>query len=261
MAVNYVGTDEKAIIYPGMQIEDSLIKTMLHNCDKTVTIKDKRQSEDFTLNTRIVNEWINTGLTEEQINKVCLSKNSYILKYDFSRLSDYLAFEIGHVSFDLNEFSTQGIDDKLKDYGLLYPTSTECLDEIVPDNFASILLDYAVDADAELTYCFRGRDIYKDYFMNSYKFKGHKYVTYDSILSKQNKTLAKVILYYILLIASNVGVTIKLLHINEHSIYILVNYNEFVDEKFNRLLKDSIIITVCGRKFEYFPNITVLNKG
>lgn len=258
---NYTANEEKRLLYPGLKVEDSLLCTLLHNCKKDIILNKYKREEELNLNNNIVNGWITTGLETVDIPLVKLKPKDYIIKYDFSRLCDYIAFEVGHCSYSPDEFSKEEIDKILKDSGLLYPVSTDLLDTIVPKKFIKELKSYYIDPDEEITYCLKIRNKYQDYFMNELKAKKGKYVGYGELLKQQNRYLAKLMLYYMLLSASTTGVTIQLLNISENSVTILVNYNEFVDEKFYRMLSDSLIIVVCGRKFEYFPNVTKVRVG
>lgn len=257
MLQNFTAANKKPEIYPGLKIENSLITTLLNTCSTDILIKKGKLSVPHILNYRISNNnCINTELPYESVKKIKLSGDEYVIECNFKKLCELIAFEVGHVSYSPDDYSIKGIDRMLGDKGLLYPADIDILYKNIPIEFYDELKECFVDIEEETIYYVPIEKVYRDYFLNSVILPSNKkYMEYSKIISQQNRELAKVMLYYLLIIANLRGVEVKILYIDETKIDILVKYNEFIDDKFYRALCDSYIVTLCGRKFEYFPDI------
>lgn len=183
-----------------------------------------------------------------------------IICYDFTRLLDWMAYELGHSTYD-EELDIQYFDTVFKHQGMFYPCDMEELDKIVPEDFEKELMELLLDTSVNSSYYVSTTKKYYDYFMQDvseydkvHKNKG-KYIHFKSILDTQRQYLECLVLFYLMIRANSAVIDFKLLSIEHGKIYFILGENKFNKDSYKENLYDPICITLLDRKFEYIPKI------
>lgn len=185
----------------------------------------------------------------------------YIL-LDFTDLLDYLAFEIGHETYD-EKYTLKYFDSIFGNTeGVLYPLQIDRLKEYVPKNFYKELSNWYIDTSINSAYYVKTSKKIFNYFMQEqYKNidkKKVRYFSFDKVVKAQNEYLTCVILYYILIRANSSVIQCKLVEIKDGKIILGIGENKFNKEYFKEHLSDDIYINLLDRKFIYTPQVVQL---
>lgn len=185
----------------------------------------------------------------------------YIL-LDFTDLLDYLAFEIGHETYD-ETYTLKYFDSVFGNTeGILYPLQIDRLKEYVPKNFYKELSNWCIDTSVNSAYYVKTSKRIFNYFMQEqYKDidkRKVKYFSFDQVVKAQNEYLTCVILYYILIRANSSVIQCKLVEVKDGKIILGVGENKFNKEYFKEHLSDGIYINLLDRKFVYTPQVIQL---
>lgn len=189
-------------------------------------------------------------------------KNYEYILLDFTDLLDYLAFEIGHETYD-EKYTLKYFDDIFGNTeGVLYPLQIDRLKKYVPKNFYKELSNWCIDTSVNSAYYVKTSKRIFNYFMQEqYKDidkKKVKYFEFESVIKSQNEYLTCVILYYILIRANSSVIQCKLVEIKDGKIILGIGENKFNKEYFKEHLNDDIYINLLDRKFVYKPQVVQL---
>lgn len=206
--------------------------------------------EDYgTCNAYSICDFLNREAIEEDI--IC---------FDYTRLLDWLAYEIGHGSYD-DTLDLKYYDNLLGNLGLLYPAEMDKIDNLIPENFEKEISDLCVDTSVNSQYYVKTSKIAYDYFMHEPVLKSKKktkYTYYKPLLDSQENYLTYIILFYLMVRANSSVIDFKLLEVQKGKIYFLLGDNKFNKESFKEHLTDAIHVSLLDRKFEFIPKIIYL---
>lgn len=183
-----------------------------------------------------------------------------IICFDYTRLLDWLAYEIGHETFD-EELTIKYFDSLFGNKGLLYPADMDSLNELIPEDFEKEILDLCVDTTVNSQYYVRTTKKAYDYFMNDVQDKKRKtnYLYFKPLLDNQSDYLSCIMLFYLMVRANSSVIDFKLLEVQRGKIYFILGENKFNKESFKEHLSDTIHISLLDRKFEYKPKVNVIH--
>lgn len=187
-----------------------------------------------------------------------------IICFDFTRLLDWMAYEIGHQTFD-EDLTIKYFDNLFGNKGLLYPADMDALNNVIPENFEQEILDLCVDTTVDSQYYVKTTKRAYDYFMQDIQEKRRKnnnYLYFKPLLNRQSDYLSCIMLFYLMVRANSSVIDFKLLEVQHGKIYFILGENKFNKESFKEHLTDTIHINLLDRKFEYKPKVSILHtKG
>lgn len=135
--------------------------------------------------------------------------SSTIYHLDYRRLLDWLAFDIGHFSYDSDEFSNQMVDTYLGVDGIYFTSSSGKVEQLVPKNFMSELSSLGIDFAGQNMYI-RNAKLATNYYGHKIEGKSKKITTFNDLLYMQNNYTMGIILVFIRRLSVKLGVPIKL---------------------------------------------------
>lgn len=184
--------------------------------------------------------------------------------FDYSRLLDWLAFEIGYATYD-DTYTVEYFDKVLQQNGLFYPADMHVLDTIVPANFEGELRELYLDTTVDSNYYVRTTKKYYDYFMQdgekyveSNRLKLRKYVPFSVMLNMQKAYLECILLYYLMIRANSAVVPFRLVSLEHGRINFIIGENKFNKEQFKENLSDTVVASLLDRRFEFKPSVSFL---
>lgn len=232
-----------------------------------VSYEYKNDAYNKRLMSKTVNfsKYSNSGLDVSLSELVDTDELGELICFDFTRLLDWLAYEIGHGTYD-EDLDISYFDRVLGQKGMFYPCEMKDMDKLVPENFEKELSELCLDTSVNSAYYVNTTKKYFDYFMQDveqydlvHKNKS-KYISFENILKTQREYLECIMLFYLMIRANSSVIDFKLLSIEHGKIYFILGENKFNKDSYKENLCNPICITLLDRKFEYIPTVRFLSR-
>lgn len=203
---------------------------------------------------------------EEEPGPQWIQQQNYIYHIDIRRLLDWLAFDIGHLSYDPYLYSNDRISDYLGLVGQFITAEGDIVDRLVPENFAELLGSYCVDFNADTSYV-RKDGVAYNYFRQESKaaLKMRKIdgvnkhtslgLKYEDLIYYQNNFVLMAYYQYLEQVAKALKLSIKLLGIGTGILDIYVTGRPDEEKLFTEVQEGIKVRLFDMLSFYYRPKV------
>lgn len=249
-----------AVSYESSLLElQSMGQQQLHFiCDETKEQQVELFGEEYTAREILCKDerlsTIQSLIISEEPSLRWMNQENYVYHMDYRRLLDWLAFDIGHASYDPQLYTNDYIDKLFGVEGLYFTSLGNKVDTLVPKDFAYELTDLLVDFGMLTMYTKKDGSTY-NYFQHKVKRRNKNKVTYNDLLYLQNNYVTGILLSYIYQLSKHYGLALKLVGVGTGLLDIYVTGTAREYDFYRELSRGLKVRLFEMRSFRFIPNI------